>query len=189
MGAVLNNLANLAADENVHFYIFVVNGQYREPLYEMIEKNFAEIVRGIGDHAVIAVGTDKRSFTTSVAHKYFGKGNSDSSFLAMLPALLITNDHPDRLRKESMRLLVPLRDAEDRFGGWQQFFALLAEFVRGESDEFARRFEEKENLLDATNKIINLKPGAFGISLNVNELIDRWNKSRIRRTARLRKAT
>ena len=89
---------------------------------------------------------------------------------------------------ESMRLLVPLRDAEARFGGWQQFFELLAGFVRGESDEFARRFEEKENLLDATNKIINLKPGAFGISLNVNELIDRWNKSRVRRTA-LRNAT
>ena len=101
----------------------------------------------------------------------------------MLPALLITSDHPDLLRKESMRLVVPLRDAEARFGGWQQFFTLLAQFVRGESNEFVRRFDEKENLLDAANKVVSLKLGAFGISLNVNELIDRWSKSRLRRPA------
>ena len=126
MGYVLNELANLPVDENVHFYIFVVNGQYRDPVYEIVEQNFMDIARSIGNHAVIAVGTDKQRFTTSVARKYLGKGNSDNSFLAMLPALLITNDHPDRLRKESMRLVVPLRDAEARFGGWQQFFKVAA---------------------------------------------------------------
>lgn len=178
MGYVLNELANLPIDENVHFYIFVVNGQYRDPAYEILEQNFMAIARSIGNHAVIAVGTDKKGFTTSVARKYLGEGNSDNSFVDMLPALLITSDHPDQLRKESMRLVVPLRDAEERFGGWHQFFALLAQFVRGESDEFVRRFEEKEDLLDAANKVFGLKPGVFGISLNVNELIDRWNKSR-----------
>jgi len=170
-------------DDNVNFYIFVVNGQYREPLYEMVQQNFMEIARSIGNHAIIAVGTDKKQFTTAVAEKYLGSGNSDRSFVAMLPALLITSDHPDLLRKESMRLVVPLRDAEARFGGWQQFFTLLAQFVRGESNEFVRRFDEKENLLDAANKVVSLKLGAFGISLNVNELIDRWSKSRLRRPA------
>jgi hypothetical protein len=181
MGYVLNELANLPVDKNVHFYVFVVNGQFREPLYEMIERNFIEIARSIGNNAVIAVGTDKQRFTTSVARRYLGGGNSDASFLNMLPALLITNDHPDQLRKESLRLVVPLREAESRFGGWQQFFTLLSRFARGESDDFVKRFEEKENLLDAANKVVNLKPGAFGISLNVNELIDRWLKSRAAR--------
>lgn len=182
MGYVLNELANLPVDNNVHFYIFVVNGQYREPLYEMMERNFMEIARSIGGHAVIAVGTDKQSFTTSVARKYLGEGNSDASFLALLPALLITNDHPDRLQKDSLRLVVPLREAESRFGGWQQFFSKLAQFVRGESDEFVRRFEEKDNLLDAANKIVSLKPGAFGVGLNLNELVERWLKSRAAKT-------
>jgi hypothetical protein len=44
------------------------------------------------------------------------------------------------------------------------------------------RFEEKENLLQAANKVVNLKPGAFGVSLNVNELVERWLKSRAART-------
>ena len=42
MGYALNELANLPVDENVHFYIFVVNGQYREPLYGMMQQNFME---------------------------------------------------------------------------------------------------------------------------------------------------
>ncbi|GAA4003949.1 hypothetical protein [Sphingomonas humi] len=182
MGYVLNELTNLPVDENVHFYIFVVNGQFREPLYDMIEQNFMELARSIGNHAVIAVGTDKQRFTTSVARKYLGEGNSDASFQNMLPALLITNDHPEELRQGSLRLVVPLRDAEARFGGWHNFFALLSAFVRGENDHFVKKFEQKENLLDAANAIIDLKPGAFGVALNVNELVRRWQKSR---TARL----
>ncbi len=181
MGYILNELANLPVDDNVHFYIFVVNGQFREPLYEMVERNFMEIAREIGSHAVIASGTDKKGFTTSIARKYLGEGNSDASFLKMLPALLITNDHPDKLRNDSLRLIVPLRDAESRFGGWHHFFALLSSFARGESDEFVKKFEQKENLLDAANKVINLKPGFFGISLNINELVERWQKSKAAR--------
>lgn len=183
MGYVLNELANLPVDENVHLYIFVVNGQFREPLYEIVERNFLEIARSIGNHAVVAVGTDKAGFTTSVAQKYLGKGNSDVSFLNALPAFIITDDHPSRLRKESLRLVVPLRDAEARFGGWQQFFALLGSFARGESDEFVRRFEQHEDLLDAANKIVMLKPGAFGFGINLNELLDRWRQSVKKRRA------
>jgi len=178
MGYALNELANLPVDEGVHFYIFVVNGEYREPLYEMIQQNFVEIARSIGSNAVIAVGTNPKAFTTQVARKYLGQGNSDNSFIRILPALIITNAHPENLTKESVRLVVPLREAESRFGGWTQFFSLLSSFVRGESDEFVKRFEAKEDLVDAANKVVELKPGMFGISLNVNELIDRWSKWR-----------
>lgn len=177
MGYVLNELANLPVDDNIHFYVFVVNGQFREPLYDMVEQNFMEIARSIGNHAVIAVGTDKKQFTTSVAKTYLGEGNTDSTFLAMLPALLITNDHPEKLNSGSLRLVVPLRNAEERFGGWQQFFTLLSSFVRGESDEFLGRFQSEENLLEAANKVVELKPNFFGFGININELIERWLKS------------
>ncbi len=112
MGYALNELANLPIDDNVHFYIFVVNGQYHEPLYKMIQENFITIAQNIGSNAVIAVGTDPKAFTTQVARKYLGAGNSDNSFVKILPAMLITNAHPDQLTKESVRLIVPLRDAE-----------------------------------------------------------------------------
>lgn len=173
MGYALNELANLPIDEDVHFYIFVINGQYNEPLYEMMKKNFFEIAKSIGSEAVIAVGTDPRAFTTQVAKRYLGDGNSDRSFLDLLPALLITNAHPEQLSKDSVRLVVPLKDAVARFGSWQYFFELLSQYVRGESNEFKDRFENKESFIEAANKVINLRPGAFGISINMNELIDR----------------
>ncbi len=178
MGYALNELANLPLDANVHLYIFVVNGRYREPLYDMMQQNFVQIARDIGSNAVIAFGTEPTSFTTQVAVKYLGKGNSDNSFLDILPALIITDAHPENLTKESMRLVVPLKDAESRFGGWPQFFTLLASFARRESNEFVKRFEAKENLVDAANQVLSLRPGMFGISLNVNALIDRWNRKR-----------
>ena len=178
MGYALNELVNLPVDENIHFYIFVVNGQFREPLYDMIQQNFIEIAHSIGSNAAIAIGTDPKSFTTQVARRYLGAGNSDSSFTRILPALIITNAHPEKLTNDSVRLVIPLRDAETRFGGWVQFFALLSSYVRGENDDFVKRFEAKENLVDAANKVVNLKPGMFGISLNINELVDRWNKRR-----------
>lgn len=178
MGYLLNQLSNLPVDENINFYIFVVNGRYRDPLYDIIQNNFFQIAREIGNNAVVAMGTDSKAFTTSVARKYLGDGNSDASFTEILPALLITNDHPDNLHADSLRLIVPLKHAEQHFGNWHQFFDSLAQFVRGENDEFARRFEDKGDLLDAGNKVVLLQPNFFGLGVNVNALIEKWRKSK-----------
>lgn len=174
MGYILNHLSNLPVDDKLNFYIFVVNGRYLDPLYEMIQANFVQIAREIGDDAVVAMGTDSKEFTTSVARKYLGEGNSDSSFIKILPALLITNNHPENLTADSLRLIVPLKHAEAHFGDWHQFFEALAQFVRGENDDFARKFEETGDLINASNKVVMLQPNFFGLGLNVNELIDRW---------------
>ena len=178
MGYYLNELANLPVDENINFYIFVVNGQFREQLYQTVQDNFATIAHSIGSQAVVAAGTDPKAFSSDVARTYFG--TDDREYLEMLPAMLITNTHPAKLTKDSARLFVPLRDAEERFGGWAQFFSLLSEYVRGESDEFVKRFERREDLIAAGNKVISFRPGILGFSVNVNELIDRWNKSRLK---------
>lgn len=178
MGYVLNQLSNLPVDDNINFYIFVINGQYHDPLYDTIQKNFFEIAREIGTNAVVAMGTDRKAFTTSVARKYLGDGNSDSSFTALLPALLITNDHPENLKENSLRLVVPLKHAEANFGNWHSFFDSLAQFVRGENDVFARKFEDKADLIDAANRVVMLQPNFFGFGVNVNALLKMWKKSR-----------
>lgn len=179
MGYVINELAQLPVDDNIHFYIFVVNGRYRDPRYDTIRSNFIELAHRIGRNAAIAISEDSENFTTSVARKYLGEGNSDRSFVEMLPALLITNDHPDKLRRESMRLIIPLRDAENRYGNnWYTFFNELTDFVQGRSDDFLHRFEEKENFFDIANRVIELRPGLFGFGININELIHHWRRRR-----------
>jgi hypothetical protein len=169
MGYQLSSLASLPIDDNVNFYVFVINGQYQEPLYGIVQQNFASIARSIGRNAVIAQGLNPAIFTEELAAKYLG--NNFEAYSRFLPALLITDAHPDRVTSKSLRLFVPLREAEQRFGGWPQFFKLLAEFARGESDQFARQFKEKEDWLKDVNDALEIKPGIFGFAVNLNALI------------------
>lgn len=174
MGYLLSSLGNLPVDDEIKFYVFVINGQWQEPLYKMIEENFSLIASSIGKHAVIAKGLCPVEWRDDIAMKYLGKDYGD--LFALLPALLITDAHPEQVAENSLRLVVPLRDVESRFGGWAQFFDLLSDFVQLKNDEFIRRFQKKEDALDAMNKIITVRPGAFGVSINVNELLSRWRK-------------
>ena len=127
MGYMLNSLGNLPVDDEVRFYVFVINGQWQEPLYGMIEKNFSSIARSIGKHAVIAKGLNPTEWYGEIAETYLGKDHGD--YAPLLPALLITNTHPASTSEQSMRLLIPLRDVESRFGGWPQFFSSLSDFL------------------------------------------------------------
>ena len=89
MGYLLNSLGNLPVDDDVKFYIFVINGQYQEPLYGMIEQNFSSIARSIGKHAVIAKGLNPVEWSGDIAEKYLGKDHND--YCMLLPALLVTD--------------------------------------------------------------------------------------------------
>jgi hypothetical protein len=174
MGYLLNSLGNLPVDDDVKFYIFVINGQWREPLYEIVEQNFSSVARSIGKEAVIAKGLNPVEWSNEVAARYLQ--DNYGNYSSLLPALLVTNAHPEKLSEKSLILLVPLKDVESRFGGWNIFFGLLSDFVQFKSDEFLTRFHKKEDALEIANKIINIKPGAFGLSLNVNELFSWWRR-------------
>lgn len=180
MGYHLNSLANLPIDETVKFYVFVINGAFQEPLYEVVQKNFTSIARSIGNEAVIAQGLDPTLFTTEISEKYLGEDHND--YFRYLPALLITDTHPDHVSPDTMRLFVPLRDAERRFGGWDQFFRLLAMFVKGDSDEFVRKFREKGDWLKTANDVFSLNPSFFGFGININSLVELASKRMKRKT-------
>jgi hypothetical protein len=48
-----------------------------------------------------------------------------------------------------------------------------------ESKDFLDKFEAKEeDATDVGNKILHLKPNLFGLGINVNELVERYNKRR-----------
>jgi hypothetical protein len=181
MGYLLSSLGNLPLDEDIKFYVFVINGQWKEPLYEMIEQNFSAIAKSVGTHAVIAKGLNPVEWYGEIAEKYFGKDHEQ--YFHLLPALLVTDTHPDSFSEKSLRLIVPLRDVEARFGGWNQFFALLSDFVQLKSDAFLRKFQAKEGAFDVADKIIKISPGAFGVSVNINELVSQWRKRRRERSA------
>jgi len=119
MGYMLNSLGNLPIDEDVTLYVFVVNGTWRGGPYEAVERNFANIARQIGSNAVIVKGL-RENWTDEIASKYFGPDHAE--FLAALPALLVTDAHPDHLTDANLRLIISLSSVEERFGGFDAFF-------------------------------------------------------------------
>ena len=176
MGYLLNELANLPVDKNVKFYIFVVNGRFRDSLFRTIEENFASIAKDIGSQAVIARGLDAKAFHSQIARAYFGQDGE--KFLDLLPALIVTNAHPDNFDEKSVRLVIPLDGVEDRFGGWANFFRSLTEFVQGKDNSFVKKFEEKDSVLRTAKRFVSVKPGMFGISINGDELMNWWLERR-----------
>ena len=127
------------------------------------------------DNFAIAKGLRDRTFTSEVSKHYLGE-HYDKLYSGK-PALLITDAHPNKLTNESMRLLVPLNKAETKFEGFDEFFYLLADFARNGNIEFLDKFQNIEDgKIDSAERIFEIKPGAFGIAINVRALIDRYRK-------------
>ena len=171
MGYMLSSLGNLQIDDNVELYIFVVNGGWHGGLYDSIEKNFAQLARSIGPAAVIAKGFEEGLWSQEICQKYLGKDYQ--SLFDFLPALLLTDTHPDMLRDESLRLLIPLREAQDEFGDIEAFFRALSRFATTKDPEFIDRFKEQKDFIDEGLRIVDLKPNFMGIGVNLNALIER----------------
>jgi len=142
---------------------------------EILERNFAEIAQKIGSNAVIAKGFEEKLWSAELCSKYLGEKYED--MMPHLPALLITNDHPERLNDDSLRLLIPLERAEDEFGDLEAFFRALTEFTKNSGPDFLERFREQKDWIAEGNKLVELKPNFFGIGVNLNEFIRRIKQS------------
>lgn len=171
MGYALSSLGNLPIQDEISLYIFVVGGGWHDEAYEAIENNFMEIARRIGPNAVIAKGFEPEMWSSQVCDRYLGK--SFEVLYDVFPALLLTDSHPDRLNESSMRLLIPLRDAERRFGGIPAFFEALSEFAKTRSRDFLQRFQDKPTLGAKAWSVLELKPNFFGFGVNIKELVAR----------------
>ena len=169
MGYMLTSLGNLPIQGDISLYIFVVNGRWKGGFNDVLEKNFGELAKQIGPNSVIAKGFDPEAWSDQVCSKYLGKDTR--TLIDVLPALLLTDAHPEKLNEESLRLLVPLRDIEKRFGGVETFFAALADFAKTRNPAFLARFEDKRSLKSKAWSIMDLKPNFFGFEINLKELV------------------
>lgn len=100
-------------------------------------------------------------------------GDRPEVLLAMIPALLITDDHTTRLTADSLHLVVPLRDIGDRFLDWDESFRLLTNLATNADQEFLTSFEDN-SYIEAAKSISDVKPNSFGIGLNLNAAWTRW---------------
>lgn len=168
---MLSSLGNLPIQEDVSLYIFVINGRWRGEFNDAIEENFGALAKQIGPNSVIAKGFDPEAWSDQICSKYLGKDTK--TMYDVWPALLLTDAHPEKLAEKSLRLLVPLRNADKRFGGVETFFTALAEFAKSRNPNFLARFENKETLKSKAWSVLELKPNIFGFGINLKEVAAR----------------
>lgn len=171
MGYALSSLGNLPVQPDISLYIFVIGAGWNGGPGDAVETNFMELARRIGPNAVIAKGFDQQVWSQQVCDKYLGK--NVQTLFDVLPALLLTDTHPDNLSDQSLRLLVPLRDAESRFGGIEAFFFALSSFAIDRDPTFLAKFEEKPSFGSKAWSVLELKPNFFGFGINLKELAAR----------------
>jgi hypothetical protein len=167
------------------YVFFIGDQQWEGGLHEVVHKNFDNIAREIGPHAVIVEGL-REEFQGEVVRQYLGK-NSDE-LRHTLPALLITDSHPGALAEKSLRILIPLGDVHQHYQVTEPFLSDLAAFVRGDSDALLRRLEEGVSPIEAVGEIVRINipvvPGFVAVNLNnaVKQLRKWWDSRKVRIT-------
>jgi hypothetical protein len=187
VGYKLTSIAHLPFDDAVEMYIFSIGDQLWEGgLAEVIHKNFDNIARAIGPNAII-VGALEEEFHGEVVERYLGRNYRDLK--NMMPAILLTDAHPEKLNANSLRVLVPLREAHEHYRTIDDFLADLAAFARGQNDRLLKTLEAAPKPQDVVDAIVRVNipvvPGVVAVNLNaaVNHLRAWWNRAQ-RRAAR-----
>jgi hypothetical protein len=171
MGYMVSSLAELPVDNSVAFYIFAVAPHgWKGGLYDVVEKNFSDIAGAIGQEAVIVKGLNTELFGEEVCTAYLGKHYP--SLLDDLPALLITNTHPEKTTQETFKLFVPLRRAEQKFGSVDAFLSRIVRFVRNGDQSFLDLFQKEDDFIREGANMLELKPNFCGIGININAIIE-----------------
>ncbi len=170
MGYYLSSLAGLPIEENVNAYIFVIGDKYLGGDMEIIERNFLRIAQDIGPNAVLATGFNHTDWTDEVGKKFLGKDYYD--LFHLLPALLLTDSHPDNLSENSTKVLIPLSRVREKFGNIETFIGILTRYIKTQNPDLIDKFqfEEKRNL-QRINEVLHLRPNFLGVGINLNALL------------------
>lgn len=166
MGYMLSSLAKLPIEKDVSIYIFAINSGWGDGPSELIDDNFEKIASRIGPSAVIVKGLNG-AWTDEVAAKYLGRDDANEVYRS-LPALLITDTHPEKLTRDSLRLLIPVARIEKRFSA---FFSCLSKFATNKDLAFLERFFDADRT--PLSEIVSLNPGFFGAAINLQKAYQR----------------
>jgi hypothetical protein len=176
MGYVLNALGDMPVDDTVKKYIYIVKEDYNDELSLKVTENFFRIARNIGSEAVISAGLEEKKWLNDVGRTYLG--DDWPLYEDLAPALIISDAHPDQAARASETIVIPLAKVPEFYPNWSRFFALLAEYAQGKNQEIVKRLQPKADVFDAVNRVLSIKPGFLGISINFNELAASFVKDR-----------
>lgn len=194
MGLLIESLLGIPFEEGrFQVYVFIIGDTvWKGGVLEIVHNNFDELSKAIGRNALLVKGfkgnykssmpnlpkDELMHFGDEVCRQYLGKSYKELS--EHLPALLLTDSHPNEMNDDALRLLIPLEKLNRTdYIIVDRFFELLASFTRGESDKFL-------DVLIASNKsykkigefvdIDKLKIPFTPFAINVDKFLEKATK-------------
>lgn len=89
-----------------------------------------------------------------------------------MPALLITDAHSGNLYENSLRIIIPLREAYKRYEVVDDFLSDLTSFARGEDDTLLKVMENAPTPQEATDDIVEFSlPVLPCVAVNLKNVV------------------
>lgn len=162
--------------EGIKLFIYPLGYGWKDPLMEVLFKNIEVLSDAIGKERLVVIGPRNTEWFEKIGEKYFGP--DVDKYRQLLPAILITDATLRNVNADTVKIFVPLGTVESRFGNWTQFLTLLVRYLVYADENFIHRLEPRENVFALANEIVKISPGLFGISVNVNKLLERIRNSK-----------
>lgn len=183
MGLYVQSLENIPDEKNIRthkeYFIYLLDYGWNDSLADAMINNYERMASiAAENNAIIIRGTQRVHFEDEVLswHNINGENGEE-----ILPAILITNRHPDRFRKkqelieENLKLiLIPLKKFcktnSDVLNLIEKLFKDISE--KKDLDEFKIAKEIKKQKVKAYADAIILEPNIFGVGISFNKLIN-----------------
>lgn len=187
MGHVASNLA-LIPSAGYHgkyeWFIFMLEDRWRDDLRSEFSENFMTLSTEVGTENLVVIGSDRKQFYNDAFLHYalYLRGFDSEHF--PLPALLISNKHPEEVKVKDgeINANVMIFPIENQYIKPGSISAFLRELCYALKDKEANKALEK---LDETeikkhwgwiNKYFDLKPNFMGFGININAILEEATK-------------
>lgn len=202
MGLYVHSLSRLPLGLERDYYFYVLDYGWDEPLGQAVQANFRRMADlAAKNKAVVIAGTDSRAFADEILSVHFDGPHLSWSNIngengeEVLPALMITTIHPQTFKSEvpgfkpgkigkglanDKMVLIPLRnfckDTTEVVALIERIFRDIA--AKKPLDGFAIAKEIRGGVDGAYSDAFILKPGIWGIGIDVKELLKTWKAKR-----------
>lgn len=190
MGLYIQSLTNIPLDAKRDYFIYLLDYGWSEPLGEALMKNYEKMASLAAENkAVVIRGTHRVHFEDEVLSWHNINGEDSEK---MLPAILITNRHPNRFREsfntsdnnakieDDLKLIfIPLKSCCETTTDVVTLVGKLFNDIANKKDlnDFAIQKELKKGVGKALADSIILQPNFSGIGFDFNKMINYFRKS------------
>tara|TARA_Y100000780_G_scaffold189044_1_gene176226 strand:+ start:369 stop:932 length:564 start_codon:yes stop_codon:yes gene_type:complete len=167
--------------EGFNFYVFLIGKSWEGGSISEVEKNFnligeslknkGALIKGFDDETIIRELKNKcpsPDFGSKSFSRFVSAGHSDQA------AFLLTSKHPNSFSAENdIAIYLPLRSIVEVYDSMEMFYEDLCNMVLENDESLIAKFERVSDGPGAVEKILSdveIKPGFFGITVNVKRL-------------------